>query len=273
MISTVLFWDELSLSKAIITGNITLFAHFFIIACYSLKSFSSRIFISVFCLFFSIMKPYFAVYFLLGLIIWRKEKYFLLLSVASFFLLHQYLFYKFYTPDLFSQFINSLSKQVVGNATEGSGNDVGWGFYRIFAQFVSREYALILHIIFVIFLSYITYFYLIKLKLKINKDSFKKILFYTCLILLTLLNPRLKTYDFWLIPPTCLIILWTFYVNSDEFIKKFIIFGMCTFMILFSFLKLILPHLDYYVFVQLYIPVLFTYSIISLYLIMDKFKK
>ena len=48
---------------------------------------------------------------------------------------------------------------------------------------------------------------------------------------------------------------------------------MCTFMILFSFLKLILPHLDYYVFVQLYIPVLFTYSIISLYLIMDKFKK
>lgn len=120
-------------------------------------------------------------------------------------------------PNLFYQFISSLLKQAVGINPDGSGRDVGWGLYKIFGQFLNREHALILHIIFMVFLSYITYYYLIKLKFKINNNALKKILFYTCLILLTLFNPRLKIYDFWLVSPACLIIVWTFYVNSNLF--------------------------------------------------------
>ena len=208
LFSTIVFWKQEFLAYAITTGNLTAFAHFAIIASASFNV--PLLFLVLTCL-LSVIKPYFAAYFLLGLVIWWKEAG-IFLKTAIFFavsvatsalqaLTHQ---------ALFVDFLNSLSAQALG---DDNMRDVGIGFYRFFSAYVSKEVALFGHIAVLSLLSVCLVVIFKALKKKIDAELWQTLVFYTALILVTLSNPRLKVYDYWIVPAASLLVIYLIATN------------------------------------------------------------
>lgn len=211
-IVTPLFMEKF-LTYALSTGNLTAFAHFVVITLVSFHY-------PALCLFavciFAIIKPYFAAYFLLILVVWRKEyrivgKTFTTFVVTTLIFISQIFVY----PDLFNNFIVSLSNQALG---DNNLRDVGIGIYRIAAKFQSSGVALVTH--FVVWSSIaLSLLFLVKsLKTRMDSKVYEKLIFFTCLAVVTLANPRMKVYDYWIVSAASLILLYLLNENF-QFLK------------------------------------------------------
>ena len=163
----------------------------------------------------------------------------------------------FFTPELFRGFTESLYNQAIGDAN-GPGRDVGKALYWIFANSFKRQYALGLHFIIVILIGK-SFFNLGQSVVKLIKnDDAKKLLFYICLICITLINPRMKVYDYWIVLGSSVGIIFTLFLQPDFLSRKI------------KFLSLILTGLvfmffDFPVIYKIYIPPSISYFLCFYY--------
>ena len=211
-IATPLFMEEF-LTTALTTGNLTAFAHFLVI---TLVSFNYPTLCLVAVCIFTIIKPYFGAYFLLILVVWRTEywirgKTLIAFVVTALIFISQIFVY----PNLFNNFILSLSNQALG---DNDLRDVGIGIYRIAAVYQKSGFALVTHSIVWSSIVLSLLFIIRSLKNRMDSKVFEKLIFFTCLVVVTLSNPRLKVYDYWIISAASLILLYLLNENF-QFLK------------------------------------------------------
>ena len=145
-ISAAIFFAHPSLSIALMTGNLTIFLHFFIVASlFALPRFGKGPLV-VAVLAASLIKPYYLAY---GLALFVLEgvtprNVVIFLSSILFVALAYFAQYLL-MPDMFHRFLGALSAQALGEAAGGPGRDVGRGAYHFFADRFERGPALILH--------------------------------------------------------------------------------------------------------------------------------
>lgn len=207
LIATPLFMERF-LTYAMSTGNLTSFAHFLII---TLVSFNLPTLSLVAICLLTIVKPYFGAYFLLVLVVWRKHHWTRIKTLVAFIItVIVFISQMFVYPDLFDNFVTSLSTQALG---DNAVRDVGIGIYRIAAEFLNSGFAIVTHFVVWSVLAVSLLFIFRSLKDRLDGAVFEKLVFYTCLIVLTLSNPRMKVYDYWIIPAASLVLLYVLNKN------------------------------------------------------------
>lgn len=207
-IATPLFMERF-LTYALTTGNLTVFAHFLVITLVSFHYPALCLF--VVCI-ITIVKPYFGAYFLLILVVWRKEYWIVGKTFTAFFVTTLiFISQIFVYPNLFNNFIVSLSNQALG---DNDLRDVGIGIYRIAAIFQSSGVALVTHCVVWSFIVLSLIFVVKSLKTRMDSQVYEKLIFFTCLIVVTLANPRMKVYDYWIVSAASLVLL---YLLNDNF--------------------------------------------------------
>ena len=246
IISSLLFFNDFFI-KSIATGNLTIFLHFSILNSAFIKP---KKHLEVFLLTVaacSLIKPYLFAYVFLGYALWpRKKNYFKLIVITGLSIALLFLSQFFFTPELFRGFTESLYNQAIGDVN-GPGRDVGKALYWIFANSLKRQYALGLHFIIVILLGK-SFFNLGQsiVKLIKNEDS-KKLLFFICLISITLINPRMKVYDYWIVLGSSVGIIFTLFLQPYFLSRKIKFLSLILTGLIFMFL-------DFPVIYKIYIP-------------------
>ncbi|MET1256090.1 hypothetical protein [Aliikangiella maris] len=256
---------------SIMTGNLTLFLHFLIIGIASCQTKRSLFYFLMVILIASIVKPYLLAYLILGFTIWTDNKkqyfFFSLLTIVVFTIV--FLSQMVFTPELYDDFIFSLHAQAIGDS-ERAGRDVGYAPYFIFGYFFDKYYALLFHVIFVISISILAlYIYRLISKHIYCAIDLQKILFFMALIVITLLNPRMKIYDFWIISSAGLGIAFTIGRYFDLFTFKSSLAILFLFGMLLIFLEYIL-HISYIRVVRIYLPLIYTFFLIMCFLYWKK---
>lgn len=248
---------------ALLTGNVTVMLHFIItgtilkfIRSSSRKSFYQLYF---FIILFSIIKPYLLSYLLILFLFDDFKRSVAYIVSASLFLGTVWFSSTFLEPDLYNQFVKAWSYQ-----TANSG-DLGYSLFGLLTPLLGTSLSLVLHILIM------TFIFLILLKkttpscLAKNRDLFPLIY----IVLIILINPRMKEYDFFIAVLFTFIIIYQYF--GKEHIKYFIL-GLCIsitpyFLKLFEKLGLnILDNYDYeyfYAFQVLALLVIFPFKILS----------
>jgi len=209
--SMVIFANK-DLGISFVTGNLTLFVHFLLIAIFfSEFRFRTSIFVMLLCL-VSIIKPYYLSY---GFLLFIDSKsvsnslrnfIFICLIVFSIYV-SQYLLF----PSMFNDFLVSLQAQVLGSSS-GPGRDVGFAPYYVFTTiFHNRNIALILHFLFIGLIFFFCYFSLDRIRVVVSEVDSSKLWLYWMLIMIVMLNPRMKEYDYWLVTASAMSIIFTLF--------------------------------------------------------------
>lgn len=211
LISSALFYNFF-FTFSFLTGNLTIYIHLLLILIASSQyKYKSEILI-IATLLVSLIKPYFAAYILfIFLNPWtlkKKLSYMLFFcSLLMIILISQLFIYS----DLSKDFIFSLKTQVLGNS-EGIGADIGLAPYKLFEKiFRNKAIGLLSHFGFILVSFNIIFKQVRFLKRYLNKAEYKKITFYLFLILITIINPRMKVYDYWIIVASSTSIIFSFY--------------------------------------------------------------
>jgi len=268
LISSILFYNKFFLIS-ILTGNITIFIHFFLIYLASINNKVKPYLFFIATLIASLIKPYFGAYILFGFLNkWNFKEKFLYLFFFCF-LLFTILFAQIgIFPELFNDFIISLKSQAIGSGT-GPGRDIGIGLYSIFGEiFNSRKIAIMLHFFAVILISFISFNEIILLKKSIPKKQYNEIIFLTLLTFIVFLNPRLKIYDYWIIVSTSTSLIFSFYkilsIDQKNQLKKLLILfsGLIISFFILDKLLIIKLHHTTLQYASLYLPFISAFIIL-----------
>jgi len=198
LISAPIFYNDF-LIKSFAGGNLTIFLHLLVIAASSQLVNRKFFLFGIIVLTVSIIKPYFLAYLGLGVFLYPSFKKLFMHSSAiiiSWALIFYSQFYFF--NELSNDFLASLNSQIIGS-DEGSGKDIGISIYSILANFTERGKALIFHFLSIIAIAYISFYKLQSIFFSLTKENKVKFLFFFSLILVTLSNPRMKVYDYWIV--------------------------------------------------------------------------
>ena len=250
LISSPLFFNDF-LMRSLVSGNITIFLHFtlILIAVSDIKNKINIFLIAVTLI--SVLKPYFAAYFILGLILCDSKREYLIKAAIAFILfvliaISQLLFYS----EMFSDFLFSLSSQVLGEPN-GKAKDMGLGFYSYFDKiFDNSFYALIFHLLSIISSAILVFYLLKNIKKYVDADDFKNISLYATLIFIIIMNPRLKVYDYWLVAASSCGLIYLLIDMLDNKMKLLII------SIIFIFSVYLFLQFPKHTYLQIYLPAL-----------------
>lgn len=237
-ILSILLWKQVFFAHAVITGNITTFAHLLIISCASFGlriSFISSVFLMAF------IKPYLAAYFVFGLILWGNEwKVRIWTAVAIVSLPILFSLQAFTHQKLFQDFLTSISAQALG---QNNVKDVGIGFYRLFAYFQDSYMALIGHFAVLTLIISVLFLVFYQLKKLMIQETYNKLTFYSSIVIVNLSNPRLKLYDYWLIVASTILIIFFIFNELNLLTSWRKIIGLLFFCV---FISIILSFMNSY---------------------------
>ena len=196
LIGSFIFFNDF-IVKSFITGNITIFLHLALITL-ALRGRSTMFFtVAVFA--FSLVKPYLLAYLVLGHVLCDDKKRFTLNTLLGLMVYTLFWYLQLsITPELFLDFLNSLKAQALGGEV-GPGKDMGLSFYSLYAQFFSRHIALLMHFLTVLVIAFVFFLSKVLSNLDIGGGDKQTISIFALLIFITLLNPRMKVYDYWII--------------------------------------------------------------------------
>jgi hypothetical protein len=190
---------EQPVGLALVTGNLTFFAHLLIIALWlrpALPFYTAAFYLAVIVT--ASIKPYFGAYLLLPLLaepVTRAAlvKAAVLALVVSGIWASQWLF----TRDMFLAFLRAMDEQLVQDTASAFRGDIGHGFYRYAAMLTrTRELGIALH--FAVVASLVAFWKRhAQPRLRdVPSESALVMRRYVPIILCILMNPRLKPYDY-----------------------------------------------------------------------------
>ncbi|KAA9005085.1 hypothetical protein [Histidinibacterium aquaticum] len=245
------------------SGNVTIFLHFLAItASFAVfqapasRARAATFFVTV-CL-ISLIKPYFLSYLVFGVLAERSRRRVAasLLCALSWAVLFgaQALSH----PDLFGEFLASLRLQALGSGG-GAGQDVGLAPYSVFGEFVGRYPALVLHVLFVAGLATLLFGVWRFSGMAPDPKESRTLLFLTALILVTLLNPRMKVYDYWIVGAASALVFYLL-LKRAEWLEQLTWFGLLCAMTLAVFAMWLagFPYLKY---VRVYLLPLLAFTV------------
>ena len=199
ILSSSIFLNQYIL-LSIQTGNITIYMHFAILLATLLKNQKiGQFLLLTIVLIFSMIKPYFAAYFILGFFVWPLKMEYawrmtIFFTVFALIFLSQFLL----TPELALDFLTSLQNQALGPDVKGPGIDVGKAPYAMVADHFSRPTSLAIHTFVAILMASSLYMASCYLKPFIKSKDFSRLIFFTGVTFAVVINPRMKEYDWWL---------------------------------------------------------------------------
>lgn len=213
LVSLPIFFYDQYFIFSIVTGNITFFLHLFIIGIAASKIKRKKVYFLLIVSLSAMIKPYMFAYVLLGIAIWKKDKiYFKYATITTLITIAIFISQIFVTPDLFNGFMASLKAQTIGVSMAGPGKDVGLAPYWFLAHFFTRETSLLLHFLLVVLFSCgIIYLYNRFVAPYLVAADSEKVLLLIFIIVVTLLNPRMKVYDYWLLMGASTVSIFIFF--------------------------------------------------------------
>jgi len=182
---------------SIATGNITLYFHFLVLAAlihfHRKSSLFGAIYLVATIVLSSIVKPYYIVYTLVPIVVSLSVSSIIILIGSVFISLGVWLYYYVFENPRILDFLGSLNYQVFVKS------DLGYSFYALGLKFThSYIISLVLHFTTIFSLFFIFYKYgLFRWKAVEKKDIMNNV--FILYALLTLINPRMKEYDFFLV--------------------------------------------------------------------------
>ena len=206
---------------ALESGNLTLFLHFLVLgAFFKAKKNSKYLFIFIFqlcILFTSIIKPYFLAYLILLIYLTDYKRFVLLTLITVSLVALIWLSASIFIPNLFEQFVTSLTHQTLVKG------DLGYTVFGIVQRYTGTSIGILVHLL-VMFLALIGLLFFIKLK---GYDLRSWQVIPLVIVFITFLNPRMKVYDF----PIAIFFIYMFLFlekNSTYLKAVFLSWGIAT---------------------------------------------